>query len=155
MYKYLLFFLCTNIFSQNIEFTQNKYLSAFDRTVISKGKLSFEKNKMSLYYENDDKTVHLTPSKIIISTEKRDFIYDKQDKIELSIFLSLIQAIFNDDEQSLKKSFILSKNSHILLQPKEFLENIIKKIEYKKDGKKLIYLNIYFVNKNRINIVEN
>ena len=155
MYKYLLLFLCTNIFSQNIEFTQNKYLSAFDRTVISKGKLSFEKNKMSLYYENDNKTVHLTPSKIIISTEKRDFIYDKQDKIELSIFLSLIQAIFNDDEQSLKKSFILNKNSHILLQPKEFLENIIKKIEYKKDGKKLVYLNIYFVNKNRINIVEN
>ena len=76
MYKYLLLFLCTNIFSQNIEFTQNKYLSAFDRTVISKGKLSFEKNKMSLYYENDNKTVHLTPSKIIISTEKRDFIYE-------------------------------------------------------------------------------
>jgi len=154
MYKCLLFFLCTNIFAQNIEFTQNKYLSAFDRTVTSKGYLSFEKNKMSLFYKNDNKTVHLTPNKVIISTEKRDFIYDKKDKIELSIFLSLIQAIINDDEISLKKNFILKKNTRILLEPKEFLENIIKRIEYKKDDKKLKYLNIYFVNKNRIHIVE-
>jgi len=155
MYKLFLLFFATGLFSQSIDFTQNKYLSAFDRFSIKKGTLTFKNDSIILKYEKDSDIIIFNKENIIIKTIKHEFVSSHEEEAKLFVFFSLVKAVFLDDFTEIKDNFTILKKDKVVLIPKEDLADVIQKIEYKKTNNKLEYLNIFFINKNRIHIVQN
>lgn len=54
----------------------------------------------------------------------------------------------------IKEYFLIESGDVIHLEPTDELSSVISNIEYKKEGEKLIFLNIFFTDENRIEIVQ-
>ncbi len=153
---FLLLILLEFFYAEEIKFTQSKYINALDMSIKKIGILNFREDNLILQYSGENKIINFTKNNIIIlnKNQKETLTYEKN--IKLFLFYNLLKSIFTNNNSSLEDNFnIVKKEDETTLVPKDYISNIIKKIVFKKVKNKLEYLNIYFINKDRITIVEN
>lgn len=141
-------------FANKFEFSEEKYIDALNMNIKRTGYIIFLKDNLILKYDNEDKIIHFRKDNILLKEKQTEEILNYKDNIKLFIFYNLLQAIFTNNTTLLENNFTIIKTQEISLLPKEYINNVIKKISYKKLDNKLKYLNIYFVNKDRISIVQ-
>ncbi len=146
--------LATFVYAQKIEFRETKYIYTLDNEFSKKGNIEFKEELISLRYLNSQKTISCDNEFIYIDDNNETKKFPRDEKIEYSVFFSVIKAVYEDDMLAFGDNFnILQKEGETLLTPdNEYLSRIIEKIVFKKNGKKLNYLLIYFTNRDTIKI---
>jgi len=155
IFFYFFIFLTTYSFAQEIHFKEIKYIFALDSEFSKQGSLKIDDKKIQLKYQGDSKSVLFDPESISFITKENKEIFTHEEQQEYTIFFSLVQGVFNNDIKKLQENFTLKiQKEENLLIPNEYLSSIIEKIVYKKDKEKLVYLHIYFLNQDKIKIVQ-
>ena len=141
--------------SNEVKFNETKYINAVDLEVSKKGILVFDKNFTKLSYEKEETSFKFRVDNILQIKGDKETILSYDENLELSIFSTLINAIYKNDLEKLEEFFEIKKEKEeIVLIPNDYISNVIDKIEYRKTSKNLDFLNIYFTNEDRINIVQ-
>lgn len=131
-----------------IEFKEERFLEALNHSIIKKGNIKFENSGVLLQYENDSNSFSFQNNQLFKLPE--NVLIDNQASI---IYFTLLQAIFNDDLETLNYYFEISnKESLHILTPKAMIANYIETIEYTKINNQLKQLIIYLKNSDRIMI---
>ena len=151
----ILLTLNTLFFANEVKFNETKYIDAVDLEVMKKGTLVFDKEFTKLSYSNDSTSFKFQKENILRITEGKETILSYEENLELTIFSTLINAIYKDDLEKLTEYFTIKKeNQIIILKPNDYISNVIDKIEYQKTLKNLDFLKIYFTSEDRIEIVQ-
>lgn len=151
----LLIFLSLHLYGEIIEFVEKKYIDALDFTVRKEGYLEFDKSYTKLTYIKENLTITYKDNTILIKKDTQEESFKAWEQLELNSYFLVVNAIYYNKNEDLKKDFEVVKEDTItLLIPKNILSNVIEKIEYKKESNRLKYLDIYFTNSDRISIVE-
>ncbi|MAD41091.1 MAG: hypothetical protein CL623_01695 [Arcobacter sp.] len=145
----------TLVLSNEVKFNETKYINAVDLEVSKKGILVFDKIFTKLSYENEETSFKFQVDNILQIKDDKETILSYDENLELSIFSTLINAIYKDDLEKLEEFFEIKKEKEeTVLIPDDHISSVIDKITYKKTAKNLDFLNIYFTNEDRINIVQ-
>lgn len=145
----------TLVLSNEVKFNETKYINAVDLEVSKKGTLIFDKDFTKLSYENEKTSFKFKENNILQIKDDKETILSYDENLELSIFSTLINAIYKDDLEKLEDFFEIKKEKEeIILIPNDYISSVIDKIAYKKTAKNLDFLTIYFTNEDRINIVQ-
>lgn len=145
----------TLVLSNEVKFNETKYINAVDLEVSKKGTLIFDKDFTKLSYENEKTSFKFKENNILQIKDDKETILSYDENLELSIFSTLINAIYKDDLEKLEDFFEIKKGKEeIVLIPNDYISSVIDKIAYKKTAKNLDFLTIYFTNEDRINIVQ-
>lgn len=148
-----IFFICF-LNAQTINFKEEKYIDAIDKTVYNKGTLKLLENETRLKYKNSSKILINKDDELYIQDNKDIQVIDSSKQLTLKILFLLIKSIINDDFQTLKEFFYVSLEDKVyVLNPKEQLKDYINLIKFKKDTK-LEFLTIYMKNGNKTTIRE-
>ena len=157
MFKVLLILSLTllPVFSKTIDFYEEKYINALDKTFTKKGKINFLKNKIEIVYSHDNSILTYTGEYLI--TEKNNKIKktDLSKKPSVKIFFLLFEAIYFNKKQVLQAYFSSKEARGITeLIPHESISDYIESVRFKKSSKKLYFLDIKLSNKDWIHIEE-
>ena len=145
----------TLVLSNEVKFNETKYIHAVDLEASKKGTLIFDKDFTKLSYENEKTSFKFKENNILQIKDDKETILSYDENLELSIFSTLINAIYKDDLEKLEDFFEIKKEKEeIVLIPNDYISSVIDKIAYKKTAKNLDFLTIYFTNEDRINIVQ-
>ena len=145
----------TLFLANEVKFNETKYVDAVDLEVMKKGTLVFDKEFTKLSYSNDSTSFKFQKENILRITDGKETILSYEENLELTIFSTLINAIYKDDLEKLTEYFTIKKeNQIIILKPNDYISNVIDKIEYQKTLKNLDFLKIYFTSEDRIEIVQ-
>lgn len=149
----LIFLIALNLYSNEIAFKESKYISALQSVITKAGTLNIDNSFILLKYPLENLEIKFGENNIIKEKDKLTQTLQYEDNIELSIFSKIIKSIFFDKSEELNEYFTLEKNKDLTtLIPNDYISNVIEKIEYKKNASKLIFLKIYFINEDWINI---
>lgn len=152
---FLSLFMVLSLFADSVKFKEEKYVNALQTSVNREGILKIEKDFIEINYKKDDKSFIFYNEHIISKKQNKKELIKYEDNIELAVFIKLIKGIYKNQFEDLKEYFkISSENGKIILIPNEYISSVIEKIEYKKNNEKLEFLEIYFVNEDRIKIVQ-
>lgn len=157
MFKLFIFLsmFTTFILANTVNFTETKHISALDVEVKKKGTLVFEKEFTKLSYSNNNTSYKFNKEHIVQIVKNKETLLNYEDDLNLTIFSTLLNAIYKEEIDNLKEYFEITKDKEVtILTPNEYIANVIDKIEYKKNTKELEFLRIYFVNEDRIEIVQ-
>lgn len=136
--------LYTFIFA--IEFKEERIMQALNHSIIKKGHIEFDKNSVVLQYENDNNHFSFKNNQLVQLPE--NIVIENQASL---IYFTLLQAIFNEDMQTLEYYFNVSKKEKVYqLSPKSLIANYIEAIEFIKNGIQLKQLIIFLKNSDRI-----
>jgi len=157
MYKLLLFFvLIVSSFASNINFKEEKYVSALQTSVYKYGNINIQANKIIVSYKNPNSSYIFYEDYFILKDKNKEQKLNYDEKVELSLFYKLITLIYQDRQYDIQEFFQLKEDDgNIILIPNEYISNTIDKIEYKKEQNRLKFLKIYFKNEDYIKIVQN
>jgi len=157
MYKLLLFFvLIVSSFASNINFKEEKYVSALQTSVYKYGNINIQANKIIVSYKNPNSSYIFYEDYFILKDKNKEQKLNYDEKVELSLFYKLITLIYQDRQDDIQEFFQLKEDDgNIILIPNEYISNTIDKIEYKKEQNRLKFLKIYFKNEDYIKIVQN
>jgi len=157
MYKLLLFFvLIVSSFASNINFKEEKYVSALQTSVYKYGNINIQVNKIIVSYKNPNSSYIFYEDYFILKDKNKEQKLNYDEKVELSLFYKLITLIYQDRQDDIQEFFQLKEDDgNIILIPNEYISNTIEKIEYKKEQNRLKFLKIYFKNEDYIKIVQN
>ncbi|ADG93971.1 hypothetical protein Arnit_2320 [Arcobacter nitrofigilis DSM 7299] len=157
MFKVLFLFLFSTLFlfSNEIEFKEEKYISALNASVYRNGILNINNDFIKVAYPQQNKSFTFTKENIIEKDGKKENIITYEDNLDLTIFSKVIESIYTNKIENIKEYFQIKKSDgYTTLIPSEYVANVIKRIEYKKIDSKLKFLKIYFTNDDWINIVQ-
>ncbi len=153
MYKIVLLalFSCSILSAERIDFKEKRYLYSLNKTIIKKGTIDASKSELTIFYQNGKKLIY-KEDLLTITNRGKQKVIDLNEDFVMKLFFVVLQDIFQDDIEQLKKFFTIeSKGVERILHPKELASKRIVKIVYKK-SEKLDYLHIYLKNKDRISI---
>ena len=150
---YLLLLLsCSVLLAESIPFQEKRYIYALNNTIVKNGMINASKNDFSILYSNGSQELTYTENRLTITEKGKTKVIDLDKDIVTKLFFVVLQAIFHDDREQLKRFFIIeSKGKQRILHPKELASRRIVKIVYQKNNT-LDYLHIYLKNKDRISI---
>ncbi len=150
---YLLLLLsCSVLFAESIPFQEKRYIYALNNTIIKNGTINSSKNDLTILYSNGGQELTYAGNRLIITGKGKTKVIDLDKDIVTKLFFVVLQAIFHDDREHLKRFFTIeSKGTQRILHPKELASRRIVKIVYKK-SEKLDYLHIYLKNRDSISI---
>ncbi|WP_419767175.1 hypothetical protein [Arcobacter sp.] len=157
MFKVLFLFLFSTLFlfSNEIEFKEEKYISALNASVYRNGILNINNDFVKVSYPQQNKSFTFTKENIVSQNANKEEIITYEDNLDLTIFSKVIESIYTNKVENIKEYFQIKKNDGITtLIPSEYVANVINKIEYQKISSKLKFLKIYFTNDDWINIVQ-
>ena len=157
MFKVLFLFLFSTLFlfSNEIEFKEEKYISALNASVYRNGILNINNDFIKVSYPQQNKSFTFTKENIVTQNANKEEIITYEDNLDLTIFSKVIDSIYTNKVENIKEYFQIKKNNGITtLIPSEYVANVINKIEYQKISSKLKFLKIYFTNDDWINIVQ-
>ncbi|WP_419782609.1 hypothetical protein [Malaciobacter marinus] len=157
MFKVLFLFLFSTIFlfSNEIEFKEEKYIDALNTSVYRNGILNINKDFIKVAYPQQNKSFTFTKENIIEKNAKKENVITYEDNLDLTIFSKIIESIYTNKVENIKEYFDIKKSNKVTtLLPNEYVANVIDKIEYQKIDSKLKFLKIYFTNNDWINIVQ-
>lgn len=147
--------LTTFILAKEVKFNETKYINALDIELSKKGTIIFADEFTILSYTNENNLYKFLKDHILKVENKKETILQYDNNLELTIFNTLLNAIYKNNFEQIKQYFTIKKeNKIIVLNPNDYISNVIDKIEYKKTLEKLEFLEIYFTNEDRIKIVE-
>lgn len=154
--KFFLFylFLLFSLEAKEVYFIEKKFISTINANIRKDGILKIDKDLISLKYPKENKEFLFYKDKIHLKKENSEEILNYEDYIQLDIFYQLIKAIYTNNMEFIKEYFLIESGDVIHLEPTDELSSVISNIEYKKEGEKLIFLNIFFTDENRIEIVQ-
>ena len=151
----LLSMLTTLFLANEVKFDETKYINAIDLEVKKKGTLLFDKEFTKLSYSNESTSFKFQKENILQIKNDKEKILQYEENLELTIFNTLINAIYKNDLEKLEEYFEISKEKEkIVLNANDYISSVIDKIEYKKTSENLEFLNIYFTSEDRIEIVQ-
>jgi len=150
---YLLLLLsCSVLLAENIPFQEKRYIYALNNTIIKNGTINASKNDLTIFYSNGGQKLTYAENRLTITKKGKTKVIDLDKDIVTKLFFVVLQAIFHDDREQLKRFFTIeSKGTQRILYPKELASKRIVKIVYKKNDT-LDYLHIYLKNGDRISI---
>jgi len=157
MFKVLLILCLTllPVFSKTIDFYEEKYIDALDKTFTKKGKISFLKNKIEIVYSHDNSILTYTGEYLITEKNNKFKKMDLSKKPSVKMFFLLFEAIYFNKKQVLQAYFSSKEAGGITeLIPHESISDYIESVRFKKSSKKLDFLDIKLSNKDRIHIEE-
>ncbi len=152
---FIIILLSSFLFATSVKFEEEKYISALQTSVFSNGTIQFTNEFIKITYPQKDKGYTFYNDFILVTSGEntQEILYE--DNIELTVLYTLFNSIYTNNNQELEEYFdINSKREFITLLPKDYLSNIIDKIEYQKNDKSLNFLKIYFLNEDWIKIEE-
>lgn len=139
MHKTLLVILLASCLCAGEFFKETRYIYAIDQTIEYEGEITFKEGEIRIFY--------MKPQVQNISYFEED-----EDPIKQSFFL-ILRSIREGNDGLLEEFFEAKKEEDkTVLLPQGILKDFIKKVEYKKDGKKLEFLQIQMQNDDRIKI---
>jgi len=148
----LLLFSCSILLAESIPFQEERYIYALNNTIIKNGTINASKNELTILYSNGGQKLTYAENRLTITRKGKRKVIDLDKDIVTKLFFVVLQAIFHDDREQLKRFFtIKSKGTQRILHPKELASRRIIKIVYQKNDT-LDYLHIYLKNKDRISI---
>jgi len=143
------------IFSQTIEFSEEKYFDSLEMTFYKKGKISFLKDKIEIIYNNDTSILTYSDDKLIKQEGSDIQSLDLQTRPDIKMFFILFEAVYFDKKEILQSYFIQKIKSGIThLRPQKSIAAYIRSVQYQKQGNHLRFLKINFTNNDRILIEE-
>jgi hypothetical protein len=157
MYRFLFLFLFSifSLFAKQIEFKEEKYISALSTSVYRNGMLNINKDFTVISYPKENKSFTFKKENIIEKNGEKEEVLSYEENLDLNIFSKIIESIYTNQPENLKEYFeIIEKDKVTTLVPSDYIANVISKIEYQKIDSKLKFLKIYFTNDDWINIVE-
>ena len=148
----LLLFSYSLLFAKSIPFEEKRYLYALNNTITKNGTINFSKDDLTIHYSGGGQKLTYTKNRLSITEKGKTKVIDLDKDIVTKLFFVVLQAIFHDDRDQLKRFFTIeSKGTQRILYPKELASGHIVKILYKKNDT-LDYLHIYLKNRDRISI---
>ncbi len=157
MFKIFMFLsiFVLNIFAQTINFKEEKYLNALQTSVYKIGKIDFKKDSIEVSYKQSSSIFTFFDDYLVVDDGKTQSRFAYEDKIEFMLFYKLIEFLYLGKEGDIDEYFVLkNEQNRVVLSPKEYLANAIDKIIYKKNGSKLEFLEIHFLNGDIIKIAQ-
>ncbi|RXJ78275.1 hypothetical protein [Arcobacter sp. F2176] len=157
MFKVLFLFLFSTLFlfSNEIKFKEEKYVSALNTSVYRKGILNINKDFIKVTYPQQNKSFTFKKDNILEKDGQKEKIITYEDNLDLTIFSKIIESIYTNKVENIREYFQIKKSDEVTtLIPSEYVANVISKIEYQKIDSKLKFLKIYFTNDDWINIVQ-
>lgn len=157
MFKVLFLFLFSTLFlfSNEIEFKEEKYISALNASVYRNGILNINNDFIKVAYPQQNKSFTFTKENIVEKDGNKENIITYEDNLDLSIFSKIIESIYTNKVEDIQEYFKIKRNNEVTtLIPNEYVANVINKIEYQKIDSELKFLKIYFTNDDWINIVQ-
>ncbi|MGB5919898.1 hypothetical protein [Arcobacter sp.] len=157
MFKVLFLFLFSTLFlfSNEIEFKEEKYISALNASVYRNGILNINNDFIKVAYPQQNKSFTFNKDNIVEKNGNKENIITYEDNLDLTIFSKVIESIYTNKVESIQEYFKIKRNNEVTtLIPNEYVANVINKIEYQKIDSELKFLKIYFTNDDWINIVQ-
>ncbi|WP_375724340.1 hypothetical protein LXN10_02295 [Arcobacter sp. KX21116] len=157
MFKVLFLFLFSTLFlfSNEIEFKEEKYISALNASVYRNGILNINNDFIKVAYPQQNKSFTFTKENIVEKDGNKENIITYEDNLDLTIFSKIIESIYTNKVEDIQEYFKIKRNNEVTtLIPSEYVANLINKIEYQKIDSELKFLKIYFTNDDWINIVQ-
>ena len=143
------------IFSQTIQFSEEKYFDSLEMIFYKKGKISFLKDKIEIIYNNDTSILTYSDDRLIKQEGSDIQSLDLQTRPAIKMFFILFEAVYFDKKEILQSYFIQKIKSGIThLTPHKSIAIYIKSVQYQKQGKHLRFLEINLTNNDRILIEE-
>ena len=152
IFTFLLLFM--PLYSQTINFYEEKYYDALETTFNTEGDIIFAGEKIQILY--DDHTI-LTYTGHFLYTEKegKTTKINLDKKPEVKMFFILFKAIYFNKQEVLDRYFMRQGSKDIVvLLPKENVSPYITIVRYQKVKKRLNFLEIKLTNKDWIRIEE-
>jgi len=144
-----------NSSAKTIHFSEEKYYEALEKSFSQEGNITFSDESIEIVYFEDKRKLLYTEDQLKIDKEGEKKTIDLSDKPEISIFFKLFRAIYFNDQETLNTFFTTEKLKELtILSPLPLIAKHIKKVNYKKTEKKLIFLDILFSSEDRIHIEE-
>ncbi|MDX1808676.1 MAG: hypothetical protein R3331_03990 [Sulfurospirillaceae bacterium] len=139
MFKIILMLLVCVQLMFAIDFKETRYLYAIDKSIDFEGSITFLKESIKITY---------------IKPKQESIVYTQNDAIkQKKLFFMILEAIHSDDETLLGEFFEIKKDKNIVtLRPLELAKEYIKKVEYEKQKDRLIFIEIFMQNNDRIKI---
>ena len=148
----LLLISCSILLAESIPFQEKRYIYALDNTIIKNGTINASKNNLTILYSHGGQKLTYAGDRLTITRKGKTKVIDLDKDMVTKLFFVVLQAIFHDDREQLKRFFTLeSRGTQRILHPKELASRRIVKIIYKKSDT-LDYLHIYLKNRDRISI---
>ena len=148
----LLLFSYAILFAESIPFEEKRYIYALNSTVVKNGTINFSTDDLAILYSNGGQKLIYAKNRLTITGKGKTKVINLDKDIVTKLFFVVLQAIFHDDREQLKRFFTIeSKGTQRILHPKELASKRIVKIIYKKSDT-LDYLHIYLKNQGRISI---
>ncbi len=144
--------LITSLFSQTINFKEEKYIEALETQTKKFGTIEFKEDSIKSTYKNSDETLLFKDETLYITKGSETQEIDLNRDMPKKIYFSVLEAIYLDDLSNLELYFEIEKNNNLItLKPKSVVANYVKEIKFKKTSK-LDFLIIHMLNNDRIKI---
>ncbi len=157
MFKILILIslLTLTAMSQTIHFSEEKYHAALETSFNKEGNITFLDDRIEvIYFKNRRKLIYQKELLTVEKEGKKEEI-DLRERPEVKIFFTLFRAIYFDDQKLISSFFTHKEREGInILSPQDMVSHYIEQVRYKRDEKKLIFLEINFVSRDRIHIEE-
>lgn len=111
MFKVLFLFLFSTIFlfSNEIEFKEEKYIDALNTSVYRNGILNINKDFIKVAYPQQNKSFTFTKENIIEKNAKKENVITYEDNLDLTIFSKIIESIYTNKVENIKEYFDIKK----------------------------------------------
>lgn len=156
MIKRVLFLvvLCVSAaLSATFNFEEQRYSDALGKTMNLNGKISFEKDRLSIKYENSDQEIIYEDLFIKLKKNGQKAELADEQMQKMSEYFKIILMLYENDSKKLQERFeITKKETQTLLYPKDYIKEFIEKVTLQKDNGKLDEIKLFFKNSDTITI---
>ena len=153
--RYVTIFLFCSVvlFAESYHFVETRYSDALGRSMELRGVISLSKESLAIRYDESDKLINYEDEELSITEDGEELELGDEEQMKLSQYFELVLLLFNGDEKTLSKEFgITTTQEGQTLVPRTELSEYIRKIELKKEGKKLKTLKMFLSNDDKIKI---
>jgi len=148
--------LASVILASTYNFVEHRYSDALDRTMSLEGEISFFPQKLHINYKNSD--TQIIYEDLFVKLKKSGAKAELADGElqRMSEYFKIILMLYRDDIKELENRFEITKgDQEILLYPKDYIKEFLKKIRLKKNDNKLKEIKLFFNNNDKITIIIN
>ncbi|MDR3346202.1 MAG: hypothetical protein LBS73_03410 [Campylobacteraceae bacterium] len=151
---FILLMLSLGAGEMHIDFKETRYIDALNEKVTRSGFISFSNDSVKIYYAPpNEREVSLKDGQITIKSGGDVSVKEAKDEPNIAKTFTLFRALFEDDEQSLKKFFkVLEKSPKEVVLKSISSSNPISKLTYELKEGNITKLDFLGQNGDRITI---
>ena len=151
----ILLLLTLFLSAKTIQFSEEKYHEALDKSFTKEGNITFLDKSMEIEYKNTKEKLIYSGNLLVIEKAGERKEINIENKPSIKMFFVLFDAIYFERKEILDSYFNnKTENSVQKLMPKALIASYIDSVIFKKSNQKLIFLEINFHSGDRIHIEE-